>query len=163
MTAPATGRRAVRVLGRGQWPEGEQVGTVTLPHEGRHRRRMRMEDDAGTGFLLDLPRAVLLAEGDGLALDTGGYLRVRAAEEDLAEVRCANPVDLARAAWHLGNRHLPVQIAGDAVRLRWDEVIVDMLRGLGADVVRVRGPFAPEGGAYSGGHHGHEHGHDHDR
>jgi urease accessory protein len=150
----------VRVLGPGHWPEGEAVGTVTLPYEGRHRRRMRMDDDAGLGFLLDLPRAVLLAEGDGLALDAGGYLRVRAAAEDLAEIRCRTAVDLARVAWHLGNRHLPVQLAEDAIRLRWDGVIVDMLRGLGAEVRRVSAPFAPEGGAYSGDHHGH--GHDHD-
>ncbi len=149
-------RRAIRVHAPGEWPEHRQVGAISLTYDDRHRRRMRMEDDEGAGFLLDLPRAVVLSEGDGLELDLGGYIRVHAAEEDLAEARCADALALARVAWHLGNRHLPVQIAPGGIRLRWDEVIVDMLRGLGAEVTRLRAPFDPERGAYSGGHH-HDH------
>lgn len=95
----------------------------------------------------------MLNDGDALELDDGSLLTVRAAEEDLAEVRCPTPETLARIAWHLGNRHLPVQIAGDAVRLRWDHVIADMLTGLGAEVVRLRAGFTPESGAYA--HHDH--------
>lgn len=159
MTAPF--RRATRVLARGHWPEEKAAGTVTLVFDDRHRRRMVIDDDAGVPFLLDLPRAVALDEGDGLDLGDGSFLRVVAAPEELMEVRVAGPVEaFARIAWHLGNRHLPVQIAGDAIRLRRDHVIEDMLRGLGADVRDVLAPFMPEGGAYGGhshGGHGHEH------
>ena len=159
MTVPS--RRASRVHARGHWPEEKAAGTVTLAFDDRHRRRMVITDDAGEPFLLDLPRAVALDEGDGLDLGDGSFLRVIAAPEELMEVRVAGPAEaFARVAWHLGNRHLPVQIAGDTIRLRRDHVIEDMLRGLGAEVRPVLAPFMPEGGAYGGhshGGHGHEH------
>ncbi len=161
-------RRATRVHPHGHWPAERTVGTVTLTFDDRHRRRMAMTDDAGGAFLLDLPRAVALGDGDGLELGDGGVLRVVAAAEDLMEVRVPGPVEgFARIAWHLGNRHLPVQIAGDTIRLRRDHVIEDMLRGLGAEVRPVHLPFSPEGGAYGGnasaqGGHGHHDHHDHD-
>lgn len=156
-------RRATRVHARGHWPAERQGGTVTLAFDDRHRRRMMMTDDAGRDFLLDLPRAVALDDGDGLELGDGSFLRVLAAAEDLMEVRCTGGTEgFARIAWHLGNRHLPVQIVGETIRLRRDHVIEDMLRGLGAGVEPIHAPFAPEGGAYSGGHgHGHGHSHDH--
>lgn len=146
-------RRATRVHPTGHWPQADAAGSVTLAFDDRFRRRIQLNDDSGEPFLLDLVRAVVLNDGDALELDDGTLLTVRAAEEDLAEVRCATPETLARIAWHLGNRHLPVQIAGDAVRLRWDHVIADMLTGLGADVVRLRAGFTPESGAYA--HHDH--------
>lgn len=156
-------RRAIRVLHHGHWPAERAAGTVTLAFDDRHRRRMAMTDDAGASFLLDLPRAVALDDGDGLELTDGTVLRVVAAPEELMEVRVSGPAEaFARIAWHLGNRHLPVQIAGDTIRLRRDHVIEDMLRGLGAEVRDVRLPFMPEGGAYGGGHGGgHGHSHDH--
>ncbi|SMH58055.1 urease accessory protein UreE [Azospirillum agricola] len=159
-------RRATRVHARAHWPLERAAGTVTLAFDDRHRRRMAMTDDAGVGFLLDLPRAVALDDGDGLELGDGGILRVVAAPEELMEVRVSGPAEaFARIAWHLGNRHLPVQIVGDTIRLRRDHVIADMLRGLGAEVRDVHLPFMPEGGAYGGqahgGGHGHSHGHDH--
>lgn len=153
-------RRATRVHARGHWPAERQAGTVTLAFDDRHRRRMRMTDDAGGDFLLDLARAVALDDGDGLELEDGAFLRVVAAAEELVEVHCGGGGEaFARIAWHLGNRHLPVQIVGTTIRLRRDHVIEDMLRGLGASVEPVRAPFAPEGGAYAG--HGHSHGHSH--
>lgn len=158
-------RRVVRTVPAGHWPETQAVATVTLSHDHRFRRRVRLTDDEGVPFLLDLARAVTLENGDGLALEEGGYIRVAAAVEALAEVRCADPTDLARVAWHLGNRHLPVEIRGGMVRLRWDHVIVDMLQGLGAEVTALDAPFSPESGAYAGDgghHHGHSHHHDHD-
>lgn len=156
-------RRAIHTHAAGSWPETAAAGTVTLSWDDRFRRRVRMTDDAGTPFLLDLPRARVLNDGDGLELDGGGYLRVRAAPERLAEVRCSDAAALARVAWHLGNRHLPIEIADGAVRLRWDHVIVAMLAGLGAEVRAVDAPFTPEGGAYDGGggDGGEDHGHGH--
>ena len=153
-------RRAIAVWPAKAWTRGAEAGTVTLAFDDRHRRRIRLTDDAGEPFLLDLPDAVALGDGDALVLDRGGPIRVVAASEDLAQVR-AEGATLARLAWHLGNRHLPVEIGADAVRLRWDHVIVDMLKGLGARVGRVTAPFSPEGGAYSGGGHGHHHGDGH--
>jgi urease accessory protein len=146
-------RRATRVHPTGHWPQADAAGSVTLAFDDRFRRRIQLNDDSGEPFLLDLARAVVLNDGDALELDDGTLLAVRAAEEDLAEVRCPTPEALARIAWHLGNRHLPVQIAGDAVRLRWDHVIADMLMGMGAEVVRLRAGFTPESGAYA--HHDH--------
>ena len=146
-------RRATRVYTAGLWLAADEAGSVTLAFDDRFRRRIQLNDDSGSPFLLDLARAVVLNDGDALELDDGSLLTVRAAEEDLAEVRCPTPETLARIAWHLGNRHLPVQIAGDAVRLRWDHVIADMLTGLGAEVVRLRAGFTPESGAYA--HHDH--------
>jgi urease accessory protein len=154
-------RRAIAVHPAGHWPEagGAVTATVTLSYDQRFRRRVLLTDDAGTDFLLDLARAQVLGDGDGLALEGGGWLRVRAAPERLAEVHCADPASLARVAWHLGNRHLPVEIRDGTVRLAWDHVIVEMLHGLGAHVHDIQAPFTPEPGAYSGGGHGHGHGH----
>ncbi|EWY38824.1 urease accessory protein UreE [Skermanella stibiiresistens SB22] len=146
-------RRATLVHHAGHWPAADAAGTVTLTFDDRFRRRIQLNDDAGEPFLLDLARAVVLNDGDALELDDGTLVAVRAAPEDLAEVTCATPETLARIAWHLGNRHLPVQIAGAAIRLRWDHVIVDMLTGLGAEVVRTSAGFTPESGAYA--HHDH--------
>jgi urease accessory protein len=146
-------RRATRVHPTGHWPQADAAGSVTLAFDDRFRRRIQLNDDSGEPFLLDLARAVVLNDGDALELDDGTLLTVRAAKEDLAEVRCPTPEALARIAWHLGNRHLPVQIAGDAVRLRWDHVIADMLVRMGAEVVRLRAGFTPESGAYA--HHDH--------
>src|SRR3954451_20186093 len=129
-------RRATRVYTTGLWPSADAAGNVTLTFDDRFRRRIQLKDDSGEPFLLDLARAVVLNDGDALELDDGTLLKGHAAEEDLAEVRCSSPETLARIAWPLANRHLPVQITGDVVRLRWDHVITDMLTGLGAEVVR---------------------------
>jgi urease accessory protein len=156
-------RRAGKVLPDGTWPADKQVGTVTLAYIDRHRRRIVLADDTGLDFLLDLPDAVALGHGDGLALDDGGVIKVMAANEDVADIACTDPVQFARIAWHLGNRHLPMEVL-DELRLRisWDHVIADMVDGLGAKATRVRAPFHPEGGAYGHGHapmagHGHAH------
>jgi urease accessory protein len=154
-------RRVVAIHRKGDWPDAQAGGTVTLPYLDRHRRRIRLHGDDGTPFLLDLPRAVVLGEGDGLEIEGGGYLRVRAAAEALAEIDCRDGTELARIAWHLGNRHLPMQVAGTRLRIRWDHVIVDMVAGLGARISRIEAAFDPEAGAYAEGGQGHHH-HDHD-
>jgi urease accessory protein len=121
-----------------------------------------MHGQAGLDFLLDLPEAVALADGDGLELEDGGLVSVKAAAERLIEVRAGDGADLLRIAWHLGNRHLPTQLLGDALRIREDHVILDMLRQMGARTALLEAPFHPEGGAYGQGRtHGHDHGQGH--
>jgi len=141
-------RHAIAVHRRGDWPEDSIVDTVTLPYLDRHRRRIRLAAASGRAYLLDLPRAHHLVEGDGLELEGGGYVRVRAAAEPLFEIVTASYPDLLRIAWHLGNRHLPVQIAGERLRVRADRVIAEMVTGLGGEIVHLEAPFDPETGAY---------------
>jgi urease accessory protein len=153
-------RRATAVLSCGSWPTDAAVGSVTLAFDQRHRRRIRMTDDTGEPFLLDLAKAVVLADGDGLAVDGDGYIRVRAAAEPVADVCAATAAETARLAWHIGNRHTPVQVLGDGtLRIRDDHVLVAMLEGLGAVVTRRLASFTPETGAYAaaGDGRGHDH------
>ena len=147
----------------GHWPKEKAAGALTLDFDARHRRRIRLTTDQGEDVLLDLPKAVAMADGDGLQLEDGRWLKVQAAAELIVEVRHKDPNQLVRLAWHLGNRHLPTEIRDQVLRIRPDHVIEDMLHGFGADLVKVQAPFQPEGGAY--GDHGHHHnqdGHHHD-
>lgn len=136
----------------------EPNATVTLDYGTRHRRRLRLTTDQGDEFLLDLPEARALKEGDVLALDDGTAVRVRAAFEDVIEVAIADPLTLARMAWHLGNRHTPVQVLPGRLRLHPDHVLEAMLAGFGMVCEPGQAPFDPESGAYAGHGHGH---HDH--
>ena len=146
-------RRAIAVHPRGAWPDHRLVDTVTLAYLDRHRRRIRLVADSGATFLLDLPRATHLAEGDGLELDTGGYLRVGAAAEPVLEIAAADWASLLRIAWHLGNRHLPLQVLDDRLRIQADHVIAEMVSGLGGRITALEAPFDPEFGAYAGAPH----------
>jgi urease accessory protein len=148
-------RRAIAVRLRGQWPENRAVDTVTLAYLDRHRRRIRLVADSGAAFLLDLPRAQHFAHDDGLELDTGGYLRVCAADEPVLEIEADDRASLLQIAWHLGNRHLPLQVVGDCLRIREDHVIAVMVSGLGGRISRREAPFDPELGAYAGASHHH--------
>ena len=156
-------RRVGRVLPAGSWALIERLATVTLPWSERHRRRMRLDDDAGSPFLLDLERATILADGDGLLIDSGGVIAVVAAAEPVIEVKPGSAAEAARFAWHLGNRHAPVQVLeSGALRLLDDPILAAMLRGLGAVVVQRQAAFAPEAGAYAALAHAEEgQGHDH--
>jgi urease accessory protein len=160
--------RATAVIPAGTWPEAEARDTVTLDFDDRFRRRRLYTGEGGLAFILDLPEAQVMRDGDGLALAGGGFVRVQAAPEPLVEVTAATPDHLLRLAWHLGNRHLPAEIDGPRILIRHDHVIIRMLQGLGAALREVRAPFNPEGGAYgehnrAPGHpHGHHHDHDHD-
>jgi urease accessory protein len=137
----------------GQWPKEKAAGTLTLDFDGRHRRRIRMTADQGEDVLLDLPRAIAMTDGDGLQLEDGQWLKVRAATELVVEVTHKDPNQFVRLAWHLGNRHLPTEIRDQVLRIRPDHVIEKML-GFGANLVKVQAPFQPEGGAYD--QHRHE-------
>ncbi len=151
--------RAVAVASVDHWPAETACDSVTLSFDMRHRRRIRLQTDGGQAMLLDLERAVALAQGDGLKLDDGRWVAVRAAPEPLLEVRGRDTRHFARIAWHLGNRHLACDVQPDRLLIRPDHVIADMLRGLGAAVREVEAPFQPEGGAYASGHGHHDHGH----
>ncbi len=155
--------RATSVKAANSWRD-TPADTVVLEFDDRHRRRMAMTGTRGLEFLLDLPETVALRGGDALVLEDGRLVEVVAAPEPLIELRGVDPRQMVRLAWHLGNRHLPVQIAGKHLRIRRDHVIEKMVKGLGASVVEIEAPFDPEGGAYvSAGHdhHDHDHGHQH--
>jgi urease accessory protein len=146
-------RRLVHAAKAGHWPAGDALGGVTLPFENRNRRRIRLATDSGEPVLLDLAQPMALAEGDGLACEDGGWLEVHAAPEDVLEIEALDGRHLARLAWHLGNRHLPVEVvSAERLRIAYDHVIETMLEGLGARCTRREAPFQPEPGAYAGGH-----------
>ncbi len=147
---------------------GRPVTTLTLPLERRIRSRQRVELDDGREAGLFLGRGEVLRDGD-LVGDAGGLVvQVRAADEAVSEVRCEDPLLLARACYHLGNRHVALQIDPGRLRYQHDHVLDDMLRGLGLQPVCIEAPFEPEPGAYGGkadahthahGGHRHDHGH----
>ncbi len=112
----------------GDWPTESAAGSITLDFDARHRRRIRLTGDQGEDILLDLPQAVAMADGDGLQLEDGRWLKVQAAAELVVEVRHKDPNQLARLAWHLGNRHLPTEIRDQVLRIRPDRVIEDYAR-----------------------------------
>ena len=123
---------------------------LVLRHDERHIRRRVLRLADGRRALFDLAEPTLLSDGDVLELDDGERVRIVAADEDLYELRGSNQRHLAELAWHIGNRHLPAEIAADAIRILRDHVIRAMLEGLGACVTEFRGPFAPMRGAYAG-------------
>jgi urease accessory protein len=135
------------------------AGRVTLGYDARFLRRKRLRTDAGVGFLLDLPETVSVNAGDCFVLDDGRLIEIAAAEEPVLIVTG----DLARLAWHIGNRHTPCQIEAGRLLIRRDHVLEAMLRQLGAGVAEAVEPFTPEGGAYGHGRTmGHDHGPGHD-
>ena len=157
MTSPSL--RATRVAAAGSWKD-TACDVVVLAFDDRHRRRVAMRGVRGTAFLLDLPEAVALRGGDALVLDDGRLVEIVGAPEPLVEITGSSEAATVRIAWHLGNRHLPVQLAGRRLRIRRDHVIEAMVEGLGGRLRPIEAPFDPEGGAYAVGH-GHRHDRDH--
>lgn len=140
------------------------TGSVTLTVDSRIKSRLRVTLDDGRDAGLMLERGHLLRGGELLADAAGGQvIRVLAAPEAVSTVRCSDPHLLARAAYHLGNRHVPLQIEPGLLRYQHDHVLDDMLRGLGLTVAAEQAPFEPEAGAYQSAPHSpsHSHGHDH--
>jgi len=140
---------------------------LVLPFELRQKSRLRAQLASGTEAGLFLERGSLLRGGDLLLAENGAVIEVVAAEETLSTVRSSNPSQLARAGYHLGNRHVAVQIGDGWLRYRHDHVLDDMVQGLGLPVQVEQAPFEPEGGAYAHGHHSHgerdhEHSHGHE-
>jgi urease accessory protein len=153
--------RATSIIRREAVDTDRIVDVITLDHGDRHRRRIMLNADGGTTFLLDLDRADILEDGDAILLDSGWLVEVRAAPEKLVEIKANDPHDLLTLTWHIGNRHVPAEIAKDAIYIGYDHVLIDMLRGLGAQVEVVERPFRPVRGAYHHEHGGHHHGHGH--
>jgi urease accessory protein len=154
-------KRSTKIVAADSWNGSEAVDQVVLDFDERHRRRVTLTGERGTAFLLDLPHATVLHDGDGLVLDDGSIVRVVSRPEPLIEIAATSAHELARLAWHLGNRHTDVQIVGERLRIRRDHVLEDMLAKLGARLSPIEAPFEPERGAYEHGR-GHAHHHDHD-
>jgi urease accessory protein len=142
------------ILPAGGW-SGHAVDMVVLDYDGRHRRRIVLTGVSGARYLLDLPEATHLKDGDGLLLAAGGVIQVVAKAEPLLEVTAHTPADLLRLAWHIGNRHLAAQVFADRILIRRDHVIAHMLEHQGAHVREIEAPFDPEGGAYQEHSHAH--------
>lgn len=140
----------------------ELAGTLALPFELRQRSRLRTQLVSGEAVALLLPRGEVLRGGDVLVTADGRAVEVVAAPEQVVHIECADAVTLMRAAYHLGNRHVPVQVGDGFLRIGADHVLEQMLRGLGATLTPMDAPFEPEAGAYGGGHHHHSHDPGHD-
>ncbi len=147
--------RATSVLPAGSWDVAQATDQVLIDFDRRHRRRIVLACESGDAVLVDLPQAVRLRAGDGLAMEGGGVVHVLARAEPLLDIHAHDMAGLVRIVWHLGNRHLPVQMLGSHIRIRMDHVIAEMVRGLGGHVTEVLAPFDPEAGAYAAGHHHH--------
>lgn len=128
---------------------------LKLQFELRQKSRLRTTLASGEEVGLFLEHGAILRGGDYLKANDGRIVLVVAADEALMQASCTTPFALARAAYHLGNRHVPVQIGEGWLRFQADEVLAQMLRGLNAAVVPLAAPFEPEAGAYAGGHHHH--------
>jgi urease accessory protein len=161
----------------------KRAPTLTLDFDARRKSRLAATLDNGEEVALVLPRGTVLRDGDVLVAQDGALVRVVAAPETVLMVTAHDRLTLTRAAYHLGNRHTPVEVAADYLKLEYDPVLADMLKRIGAMVEQVTLPFQPETGAYGGGHkhghdetfaedyalaqqvygehHGHEHSHDH--
>ncbi|WP_298625392.1 urease accessory protein UreE [uncultured Zoogloea sp.] len=126
---------------------------LTLNFDARTKSRLRTQLADGDEVGLFLPRGTILRGGDRLLAADGRIVEVVAAPEDLIEARCADAFALARAAYHLGNRHVAVQVGASWLRIQADHVLETMLTGLGAEVASLTAPFEPEAGAYAHGHH----------
>ena len=146
----------------------EVKGQLKLPFDSRQKSRLRTKLVSGEEVALMLPRGEILRGGDLVTASDGRVIEVIAEPEKLLHIESA---ELAKVAYHLGNRHVPVQVGKDFLRIGADHVLAEMLKKLGASVKEVEAPFEPEAGAYAGGHqhdemgHGgkiHDHGHDHD-
>lgn len=141
-------------------------GRLLLPFELRSRSRFRAQLVGGEDVGVILARGQILRGGDLLLADDGRVIEVAAADETVSTVHSGEPRALARAAYHLGNRHVALQIGQGWLRYCHDHVLDEMLHGLGLTVTVEQAPFEPEAGAYhadadSGHSHAHHHSHDH--
>jgi urease accessory protein len=134
----------------------EPYGELLLPFDLRIRSRLRTRLTSGEEAVLKTERGAVLRGGDCLKSEDGRVVRIAAAQEKVMHITCADQFELTRAAYHLGNRHVPVEIGDKYLRIAADHVLGDMLLGLGAKVRELVAPFEPESGAYGGGHGHHD-------
>jgi urease accessory protein len=137
----------------------EPGSRLALPFDLRQKSRLRATLASGEPVALMLARGEVLRGGDYLVATDGRVIQVIAQPERVLHVECATPSALSRAAYHLGNRHVPVEVRDGYLRIADDHVLADMLRGLGARVSHLEAPFEPEAGAYANGHHHRDSGH----
>jgi urease accessory protein len=154
--------RVVKIVAAGAADGKPVVDTVILTPEQRRAPRGSVTGVKGTRCTFDLAEPVALRAGDLLVLDDGNLIEVVAEPEPLIEARAKDLTALARLAWHLGDRHVPVQLFPNRLRVRRDAAIEALLTRLGAKTVAIEAPFDPEGGAYLASTHGHHHDHHHD-
>lgn len=133
---------------------------LELPFDLRERSRLRARLLSGQEIGIDLPVGTVLHHGSKLKLADGRIVAVEACDEELLEVRAQSPAALARIAYHIGNRHVPIQVGDCWLRILPDHVLKAMVLGLGAEVRLVTGRFQPEGGAYGHRHLHHQHDHE---
>jgi urease accessory protein len=133
---------------------GPAAGRLRLPFEARQKSRQRARLESGEEVAVMLPRGEVLRGGDLVAASDGRVIEVIAQAEKLLHVEAK---ELARLAYHLGNRHVPVEVGDGYLRLAEDHVLEELLRRLGAKVTHVEAPFEPEAGAYGGARHPHDH------
>lgn len=159
---------ASSVIGAGHRHDRSVVDTVILDYAQRSSQKSTVIGIKGTVIEIGLHQPGRLRTDDLLVLDDGNLVEVVAAPEPLIEVRAADVAALARLAWHLGDRHVPVQVLPNRIRARRDDAIEALLASLGAKVAPIEAPFEPEGGAYARhegsacDHQDHHRGHDHD-
>jgi urease accessory protein len=142
-------RRGERLLEKGSFDPAEARDLVTLEFDSRYRRRFRLFTDNHQDILLDLDECAHMRDGDAILLSDGSLVLVQARPEDLLEITAPNSNLLMRIAWHLGNRHLPVQFSDHTLLIRADSVIAEMVRTLGGKVRELKSGFDPESGAYA--------------
>ncbi|PIM53422.1 urease accessory protein UreE [Roseateles chitinivorans] len=144
----------------------KRAASVTLDWDTRQKSRFQATDSQGRELGVFLPRGTAVRGGDVLVAEDGSLVRVIAAPQPLLRITaCAthgSPFDLVRAAYHLGNRHVQIELQPDHLKIEPDHVLADMLRAMHLIVTEVEEGFEPEGGAYSAGGHGHAHGHHHE-
>ena len=132
--------------------------SLTLPFEKSQKSRLRVSLDNNEEVVLMLQRGSVLRHGELLRADNGLIVKVRAADEEVAVISTENTFLLSRACYHLGNRHVPLQIGKGWLRIQRDHVLEEMVQSLGLLVKHELAPFEPESGAYSG-HSTHSHSH----
>ncbi|MCJ2072250.1 urease accessory protein UreE [Methylobacterium sp. J-030] len=137
------------------------VDAVSLDHEGRSALPETLVAEGGLGFTVSLAKSAALDDGDALRLDDGRLVAVRAAAQDLYEVRAEKPARLMRLAWQLGSSHMPAEIAADALYVPATAAAAELVRGQGCLASPVSRPFRPEHAAHDHSTCGHDHGHDH--
>ena len=143
----------------------KRAATVELDWDVRQKSRFDATDSQGRSLGVFLPRGTAVRGGDVLVAADGSLIRVIAAPQSVLRVtpcpQHGSPFDLVRAAYHLGNRHVQIELRSDHLKIEPDHVLADMLRAMHLIVHEVSEDFEPEGGAYSAGGHGHSHGHSH--
>ncbi|MHB1199191.1 MAG: urease accessory protein UreE [Polaromonas sp.] len=145
----------------------QRAPMIELDWDVRQKSRFEATDSTGRRLGVFLPRGTTVRGGDVLVAEDGSLIRVIAAAQPVLRITCCSahgtPFDLLRAAYHLGNRHVPIELQPDHLKIEPDHVLADMLRAMHLIVVAGNEAFEPENGAYAtGGHvHDHSHGHDH--